>query len=172
MPYLRAGRHSFPAFPAGGYSLARPVRSSGVSRNERHGGEAFRRTDHAPGRPGPAHRAGPVRRRPEPAGRVHAAFVAAPMATPASRHRQHGGARMPGVHAVFTADDMPPRIATGQISMLVPNPAIRRRARRLRSRATRSATSARPSPWWSPTTASSPRTPPPPSRSTTSRCRR
>ena len=32
---------------------------------------------------------------------------------------------MPGVHAVFTADDMPPRIATGQIPMLVPNPAIR-----------------------------------------------
>ena len=32
---------------------------------------------------------------------------------------------MPGVRAVFTADDMPPRIATGQIPMLVPNPAIR-----------------------------------------------
>ena len=32
---------------------------------------------------------------------------------------------MPGVHAVFTAADMPARIATGQIPMLVPNPAIR-----------------------------------------------
>ena len=29
------------------------------------------------------------------------------------------------VLAVLTADDMPPRIATGQIPMLVPNPAIR-----------------------------------------------
>jgi len=32
---------------------------------------------------------------------------------------------MPGVKAILTADDMPPRIATGQIPMLVPNPAIR-----------------------------------------------
>ncbi len=31
---------------------------------------------------------------------------------------------MPGVHAVLTADDLPPRMATGQIPMLVPNPAI------------------------------------------------
>ena len=32
---------------------------------------------------------------------------------------------MAGVHAVLTADDMPPRIATGMIPMLVPNPAIK-----------------------------------------------
>ena len=32
---------------------------------------------------------------------------------------------MPGVHAVLTADDLPPRMATGQIPMLVPNPAIK-----------------------------------------------
>src|SRR5215510_6490632 len=30
-----------------------------------------------------------------------------------------------GVHAVLTADDLPPRMAKGQIPMLVPNPAIR-----------------------------------------------
>ena len=48
------------------------------------------------------------------------------MPTPASRRSTAAAARaMPGVHAVFTADDMPPRIATGQIPMLVPNPAIR-----------------------------------------------
>jgi carbon-monoxide dehydrogenase large subunit len=32
---------------------------------------------------------------------------------------------MAGVHAVLTADDLPPRMATGQIPMLVPNPSIR-----------------------------------------------
>ena len=32
---------------------------------------------------------------------------------------------MAGVHAVLTADDLPPRMATGQIPMLVPNPLIR-----------------------------------------------
>jgi carbon-monoxide dehydrogenase large subunit len=32
--------------------------------------------------------------------------------------------KMPGVHAVLTADDLPPRMATGQIPMLVPNPSI------------------------------------------------
>ncbi len=32
---------------------------------------------------------------------------------------------MPGVHAVLTADDLPPRMATGQIPMLVPNPSIK-----------------------------------------------
>ena len=45
-----------------------------------------------------------------------------------ARFRKIDGAAacaLPGVHAVFTADDMPPRIATGQIPMLVPNPAIK-----------------------------------------------
>src|SRR5262249_60639209 len=32
---------------------------------------------------------------------------------------------MPGVHAVFTADDLPSRMASSQIPMLVPSPAIR-----------------------------------------------
>ena len=32
---------------------------------------------------------------------------------------------MAGVHAVLTADDLPPRMATGMIPMLVPNPAIK-----------------------------------------------
>jgi carbon-monoxide dehydrogenase large subunit len=32
---------------------------------------------------------------------------------------------MAGVHAVLTADDLPPRMATSQIPMLVPNPSIR-----------------------------------------------
>ena len=31
---------------------------------------------------------------------------------------------MPGVHAVLTADDLPARMASAQIPMLVPNPAI------------------------------------------------
>ncbi len=32
---------------------------------------------------------------------------------------------MPGVHAVLTADDLPPRMANGQIPMLVPSPALK-----------------------------------------------
>lgn len=59
-------------------------------------------------------------------GMLHAAFVRSPYAH--ARFSKVDGAAamaMPGVHAVFAADDMPPRIATGQIPMLVPNPAIR-----------------------------------------------
>jgi carbon-monoxide dehydrogenase large subunit len=59
-------------------------------------------------------------------GTLHAAFVRSPHAH--ARFRKIDGSAalaMPGVHAVFAADDMPPRIATGQIPMLVPNPAIK-----------------------------------------------
>ena len=59
-------------------------------------------------------------------GVLHAAFVRSPHAHARVRGIDSAAARaMPGVHAVLTADDMPPRIATGQIPMLVPNPAIR-----------------------------------------------
>ena len=59
-------------------------------------------------------------------GTLHAAFVRSPHGHARIRGIDSAAARaMPGVHAVFTADDMPPRIATGQIPMLVPNPAIR-----------------------------------------------
>ncbi len=57
---------------------------------------------------------------------LHAAFVRSPHAHARFRKIDSAAARaMPGIHAVLTADDMPPRIATGQIPMLVPNPAIR-----------------------------------------------
>ena len=59
-------------------------------------------------------------------GMLHAAFVRSPHAHARFKTIGSSAARaMPGVHAVLTADDMPPRISTGQIPMLVPNPAIR-----------------------------------------------
>ena len=59
-------------------------------------------------------------------GVLHAAFVRSPLAHARLRGIDTRAARaMAGVHAVLTAADMPPRIATGMIPMLVPNPAIR-----------------------------------------------
>ena len=59
-------------------------------------------------------------------GMLHAAFVRSPHAHARIQGIDTTAARaMPGVHAVFAADDMPGRIATDQIPMLVPNPAIR-----------------------------------------------
>jgi carbon-monoxide dehydrogenase large subunit len=59
-------------------------------------------------------------------GTLHAAFVRSPHAHARFGKIDSTAARaMPGVRAVFTADDMPARIATEQIPMLVPNPAIR-----------------------------------------------
>src|SRR5262249_12482164 len=59
-------------------------------------------------------------------GVVHAAFVRSPHAHARIRAIDTTAARgMAGVHTVLTANDMPPRIATGMIPMLVPNPAIR-----------------------------------------------
>jgi carbon-monoxide dehydrogenase large subunit len=62
----------------------------------------------------------------ELSGVLHAAFVRSPHAHARIRRIDAQAARnMAGVHAVLTADDMPPRIATGMIPMLVPNPAIK-----------------------------------------------
>jgi carbon-monoxide dehydrogenase large subunit len=59
-------------------------------------------------------------------GVLHACFVRSPHAHARIRSIDASAARaMPGVAAAFTADDMPPRIATGMIPMLVPNPAIK-----------------------------------------------
>jgi carbon-monoxide dehydrogenase large subunit len=59
-------------------------------------------------------------------GTLHAAFVRSPHAHARFGKIDSTAARaMPGICAVLTADDMPARIATGQIPMLVPNPAIR-----------------------------------------------
>jgi carbon-monoxide dehydrogenase large subunit len=59
-------------------------------------------------------------------GTLHAAFVRSPHAHARIRKIDGAVARaMAGVHAVLTAADMPPRIATGMIPMLVPNPAIK-----------------------------------------------
>jgi carbon-monoxide dehydrogenase large subunit len=59
-------------------------------------------------------------------GVLHAAFLRSPHAHARIRSIDTTAARaMPGVHAAFTANDMPSRVATGQIPMLVPNPAIR-----------------------------------------------
>src|SRR5947199_3241081 len=60
------------------------------------------------------------------AGALHACFVRSPHAHAAIRSIDASAARaMPGVHAVLTADDLPPRMASGQIPMLVPNPSIK-----------------------------------------------
>ena len=60
------------------------------------------------------------------AGAMHACFVRSPHAHAATRSIDASAARaMPGVHAVLTADDLPPRMASGQIPMLVPNPSIK-----------------------------------------------
>src|SRR5689334_3616427 len=59
-------------------------------------------------------------------GVLHGAFVRSPHAHARIRGINTEAARAtPGVHAVYTAGDMPARIATGQIPMLVPNPAIK-----------------------------------------------
>src|SRR6476646_5159422 len=59
-------------------------------------------------------------------GTLHAAFVRSPHAHARFKKIDTAAARaMPGVHAIYTAADMPPRIAAGQIPMLVPNPAIK-----------------------------------------------
>src|SRR5712671_1309089 len=59
-------------------------------------------------------------------GALHACFVRSPHAHAAIRSIDASAARaMPGVHAVLTADDLPPRMASGQIPMLVPNPSIK-----------------------------------------------
>jgi len=59
-------------------------------------------------------------------GLLHAAFVRSPHAHARFRRVDGTAARaMSGVHAVLAADDMPPRIASGMIPMLVPNPAIK-----------------------------------------------
>src|SRR5262245_45202679 len=60
------------------------------------------------------------------AGALHACFVRSPHAHAAIRSIDASAARaMPGVHAVLTADGLPPRMASGQIPMLVPNPSIK-----------------------------------------------
>jgi CO/xanthine dehydrogenase Mo-binding subunit len=60
------------------------------------------------------------------AGALHACFVRSPHPHAAIRSVDASAARaMPGVHAVLTADDLPPRMASGQIPMLVPNPSIK-----------------------------------------------
>lgn len=59
-------------------------------------------------------------------GTLHAAFVRSPYAHARFKKIDTAIARaMPGIHAVLTADDMPPRIASGMIPMLVPNAAIK-----------------------------------------------
>ena len=59
-------------------------------------------------------------------GTLHAAFVRSPHAHARIRGIDTStAAALPGVHAVFTAADMPARIASSQIPMLVPNPAIK-----------------------------------------------
>ncbi len=59
------------------------------------------------------------------AGALHACFVRSPHAHARIRGIDASAARaMPGVHAVLAADDLPSRMATSQIPMLVPNPAI------------------------------------------------
>jgi aerobic carbon-monoxide dehydrogenase large subunit len=59
-------------------------------------------------------------------GMLHAAFIRSPHPHARIRGIDTAAARsMTGVHAVLTADDMPERLATGQIPMLVPNPAIK-----------------------------------------------
>ena len=59
-------------------------------------------------------------------GTLHACFVRSPHAHARIRAIDTQAARaISGVHAVLTADDLPARMATGQIPMLVPNPSIK-----------------------------------------------
>ena len=59
-------------------------------------------------------------------GTLHACFVRSPHPHAKIRSIDTRAARaMQGVHAVLTADDLPSRMASGQIPMLVPNPSIR-----------------------------------------------
>jgi aerobic carbon-monoxide dehydrogenase large subunit len=59
-------------------------------------------------------------------GALHACFVRSPHAHAKIRAIDTLAARaMPGVHAVLTADDLPPHMATAQIPMLVPNPLMK-----------------------------------------------
>src|SRR5215216_3688586 len=59
-------------------------------------------------------------------GVLSACFVRSPHAHARIRAVDRAGAlALPGVHAVLTADDLPARMATGQIPMLVPNPSIK-----------------------------------------------
>jgi carbon-monoxide dehydrogenase large subunit len=59
-------------------------------------------------------------------GLLHACFVRSPHAHAKIRAIDTAAARaMPGVHAVLTADDLPPRMAASQIPMLVPSPLIK-----------------------------------------------
>jgi carbon-monoxide dehydrogenase large subunit len=58
-------------------------------------------------------------------GMLHACFVRSPHAHARIHRIDASAARaMPAVHAVLTAQDLPGRMATAQIPMLVPNPAI------------------------------------------------
>jgi aerobic carbon-monoxide dehydrogenase large subunit len=60
------------------------------------------------------------------AGALHACFVRSPHAHARIRAIDASAARaLPGVHAVLTADDLPPRMTKSQIPMLVPNPSIK-----------------------------------------------
>ncbi len=60
------------------------------------------------------------------AGCLEACFVRSPHAHARIRAIDASKARaMAGVHAVFTASDLPARMASGQIPMLVPNPSIK-----------------------------------------------
>src|SRR5215472_3563393 len=57
------------------------------------------------------------------AGALHACFVRSPHAHAKIRAIDASAARaLHGVHAVLTADDLPPRMTKSQIPMLVPNP--------------------------------------------------
>jgi len=59
-------------------------------------------------------------------GTLHACFVRSPHAHARIRATDSKAAlAIAGVHAVLTADDLPPRMATGQIPLLVPNQAIK-----------------------------------------------
>ena len=124
---LRAGQRSSLAVATGGYSPARRSGRWSLRGTSRHGREALRRTDHAPRRPGAADRAGPVRRRREPARHAARGLRAQPAcAMPASAaSTARRPAPCPASTRCSPPTTCPPRIATGQIPMLVPNPAIR-----------------------------------------------
>src|SRR5215831_13735270 len=58
-------------------------------------------------------------------GMLHASFVRSPHAHAKIRSVDASAPRtMPGVHAVLTAQDLPAHMASTQIPMLVPHPAI------------------------------------------------
>ena len=119
-PAIRAS-----AAPQGSSRLPRRRTSMNAPRHRRR---PLHRPARAPqGRPPPAHRARPVRRRISLPGMLHVAFARSAIARGKILLDRHAAAReMPGVHAIYTQADLP---TSGRNAELLPHPAESRSRR-------------------------------------------